>query len=89
MGFFRNGPFTYQRTNVPDGSGMEIMAFGMPTTLPLIMWQGSGTPYGYKWNPLQSPQVYQQQQQRLDGQIGIVAGQVAMQPLIDNRDFTG
>lgn len=66
---------------------MGVWAFIMPTSLPLFMTSGAGTPSQFRWNPLQPNQIYHNLEQRQDGQIGIVAGQVAMQPLIDNRDM--
>lgn len=81
--------YNYKGTRQPDGSGAAVYAFEPTFTLPLITLPGFGTPYSFRWNPCQPPQYYYNMQQRMDGQIGIVAGQMALSPLIDNRGVTG
>ncbi len=78
--------YKYAATRQPDGSGAGIYAFAPAFTLPLITLPGPATPVPQFWNPTQPEQVYYNLAQRMDGKIGIVAGQIALQPLIDNRD---
>lgn len=80
-----NAIYGYIRTRQPDGSGAEVYAFKPLFGLPLYTLPGLGTPYTFRWNPCQPEQLYYNQAQRMDGKIGIVAGQIALQPLIDNR----
>lgn len=82
-------PYGYKATRQPDGSGAAIYAFLSRWTLPLFTLPGPGNPVPQFWNPLQPEQLYYNLMQRQDGKIGVVAGQIAMQPLIDNRGING
>jgi hypothetical protein len=81
--------FNFIKTRQPDGSGAEVYAPLPTTTLPLFTLPGPGTPWAQFWNPTQPPQLWYNLAQRMDGQIGIVAGQMALTPLIDNRGISG
>lgn len=85
----RNGIYGHIRTRQPDGSGAGVYAFVPQYGLPLFTLLGPGTPYSFRWNPLQPPQMYYNQAQRMDGKLGVQAGQMALQRLIDNRGVTG
>lgn len=81
--------YNFIRTRQPDGSGAEVYAFTPRFTLPLYGLPGPGTPWAQFWSPVQPQQVYYNQAQRMDGRIGVVAGQMALTPLIDNRGVSG
>jgi hypothetical protein len=80
------GIYNYFRTRQPDLGGALNYAFEPRYTLPLFTLPGLGTPYSGHINPTQPEKMYYMQAQRYDGKIGIVAGQLALQHLIDNRD---
>lgn len=84
-----NDIYSHIRTPVPDGSGALVYAFVPRYTLPLFTLPGPGTPVPQFWSAIQPEQLYYNQAQRMDGQIGIVAGQMALQSLIDNRGING
>jgi hypothetical protein len=81
--------YSYIRTLVPDGSGTGIYAFTPRYTLPLVTLPGRATPVPQFWSAIQPEQLYYNQALRYDGKIGVVAGQMALQSLIDNRGVTG
>lgn len=58
MGF----PYTFaKRPTEKLGVGVSDMAFGRPSTLPLLNWTGGGRPYGRVLNALQPAQVFSPQ----------------------------
>lgn len=77
------------RTVVPDGSGAEVYAFVPRFTLPLMTLPGPGTPVPQFWAAVQPEQLYYNLAQRMDGKAGIVAGQMALQSLLDTRGING
>ena len=81
--------YNYIRTDQPDGSGAAVYAFTPKYTLPLYTLPGPATPVRQFWSAVQPEQLYYNQAQRMDGMIGIVAGQMALQGLLDNRGVTG
>ncbi|HEY6018430.1 MAG TPA: hypothetical protein VIY48_00565 [Candidatus Paceibacterota bacterium] len=81
--------YNYIRTRQPDGSGTGIYAFLPEFTLPLVTLPGPATPVPQFWSAVQPEQLYYNQAQRYDGKAGVVAGQMALQALIDNRGITG
>jgi len=83
------GPYSYIRTQQPDGSGAQVYAFIPAFTLPLYTLPGPATPVPQFWNVTQPEQLYFTQAQRMDGKAGIVAGQMALTALLDNRGING
>jgi len=81
--------YNYIRTRQPDGSGAEVYAFEPLFSLPLYTLPGPATPVPQFWNARQPEQLYYNLAQRMDGKAGIVAGQMALTDLIDNRGVTG
>lgn len=81
--------YNYKSTRQPDGSGAGIYAFLPKFTLPLFSLPGPATPVPQFWSAVQPEQLYYNQAQRMDGLVGIQAGIIALQPLIDNRGVTG
>jgi hypothetical protein len=81
--------YNYRRTSVPDGSGARVYAFEPAFTLPLITLPAAGTPVPQFWSPVQQEQLYYNLAQRMDGKLGVMAGQIALQQLIDNRGING
>jgi hypothetical protein len=81
--------YNYTKTRQPDGSGTGVYAFEPAFALPLFTLPGPATPVPQGWNAYQPEQLYYNQAQRMDGKAGIVAGQMALQSLIDNRGITG
>ena len=77
--------YDYIRTRQPDGSGAGVYALVPRFTLPLYTLPGPGTPVPQFWSPIQPEQLYYNQAQRFDGKVRVVAGQMALQPLLDNR----
>jgi hypothetical protein len=80
---------TYVKTRQPDGSGAAVYAFAPGFSLPLVTLPGPATPVPQYWSSVQPEQLYFMQTQRMDGKSGIVAGQMALQALLDNRGVTG
>lgn len=81
--------YNYIPTRQPDGSGAGVMAFVPLNALPLFTLPGFGTPYTFKWHATQPEQLYYNQAQLMQGKIGIMAGQMALQSMIDNRGVSG
>lgn len=84
----RTAFYNFLRRELPD-AGAEQYAFLPGFTLPLYTLPGPGTPYSFCWNVTQPEQVYYNQAQRYDGLIGVQAGQIALQPLLDTRGVSG
>ena len=81
--------YSFLKTRQPDGSGTGVYAFVPAFQLPVITLPGPATPVPQFWSAVQPEQMYLMQAQRMDGKAGIVAGQMALQPLIDTRGVTG
>ena len=81
--------YNYLRTRQPDGSGAGVYAFLPEFSLPLFGLPGPATPVPQFWSAVQPEQLYYNQAQRMDGKAGIVAGQMALQALIDTRGING
>lgn len=81
--------YNYIPTRQPDGSGAGVMAFVPLNALPLFTLPGFGTPYTFKWKATQPEQLYYNMAQAMQGKIGILAGTMALQDLIDNRGVSG
>lgn len=80
----RTNFYNFIRRELPD-AGAQQYAFEPGFTLPLFGLPGPGTPYSFRWNPYQPEQVYYNQAQSMDGIIGVQAGQMALQGLLDTR----
>lgn len=78
--------YKYVQRPLLNPGGVSNYAFSPKFMLPLFTLPGPGTPYTFHWSPVQPEQMYYTLAQRMDGKIGIMAGQMALQPLIDNRD---
>ena len=83
MGF----PFTFaKRPTEKLGVGVSDMAFGRPSTLPLLDWKGGGLNVGRQLNPLQGAQVFAPQtvtNVSLRGSGVYLADQMMLQGLTD------
>lgn len=84
----RTNFYNYERRELPD-AGAQQYAFLPGYTLPLFGLPGPGTPYSFRWNVTQPEQVYYNQAQSMDGQIGVQAGTMALQGLLDTRYING
>lgn len=84
----RTGFYNYVRRELPD-AGAQQYAFYPGFTLPLFTLPGPGTPYSFQWNARQPEQVYYNLAQRMDGIVGVQAGTMALQPLLDTRGVAG
>lgn len=73
---------------LPD-SGAQQYAFIPEFMNPLYTLPGPGTPYKMQWAVTQPQQLYYNMAQRMDGVIGVVAGQVALTGLLDTRGISG
>lgn len=80
--------YNYQRRELPD-AGAQQYAFLPNLQNPLFTLPGPGTPYSFVWQITQPEPLYYNMAQRMDGLIGVVAGQMALQPLLDLRGVTG
>ncbi|HEY6019400.1 MAG TPA: hypothetical protein VIY48_05675 [Candidatus Paceibacterota bacterium] len=70
-------------------AGAQQYAFEPRFTLPLYTLPGPGTPVAYQWNVTQPEQLWFNQSQVMDGIIGIQAGTLTGQPLVDTRGVNG
>lgn len=70
-------------------AGAQQYAFEPRFTLPLYTLPGPGTPVNYQWNVTQPEQLWFNQSQRMDGVIGIQAGTLGGQRLVDTRGVNG
>ena len=82
-------PNGYQSTRIPDLVGVQNYAYVPGFTLPLVTLPGPATPVPQFWSVTQPEQLYVMPVQVMDGKAGIVAGQMALQQLIDNRGISG
>lgn len=80
--------YNYARRTLPDAGAMQY-AFEPAFMNPLYTLNGPGTPYSFAWQVTQPEQLYYNQAQRYDGHIGVVAGQMARQGLLDTRGVAG
>jgi hypothetical protein len=80
--------YNYVRRTLPD-AGAQQYAFIPAFMNPLFSLPGPGTPYSFRWNPLQPEQLYYNLAQNMQGVLGVVAGQMALQPLLDTRNGVG
>lgn len=74
--------YNYRLGYTLDG-GAERYAFEPTFSLPLVTLPGPGTPYRMQWKVTQPEQLYYNLAQQMQGINGIVAGQVALSPLLD------
>jgi hypothetical protein len=82
--------YNYIPKQQPDSGGTRDYAFNPSFTNPLFGMFGPATPIPVNvFSAVQPEQVYYNQRQYLQGLIGVIAGQIAMQPLIDTRGITG
>lgn len=87
-----NGLYLYHPGSLPMcPPGVGNMAFEMGLSLPLVAIWGRAMLAGAPPSPIQPPQVYQFHQQTTSGIGGLIAGTMAMQPLLvpDNNNPTG
>lgn len=82
------GLYNYVRRELPD-AGAQQYAFIPANMNPLYSLNGPGTPYTFSWQVTQPEQLYYNQAQVFDGHIGVVAGQMARQGLVDTRGVAG
>lgn len=80
--------YNFLKRKLPDAGAMQY-AFLPTLQNPLYTLFGGGTPNRQQLMPLQPEQVFYNQAQRIDGLPGVVAGQMAMQPLLDTRGVSG
>lgn len=80
--------YDYQRRVLPDAGAMQY-AFLPRFMNPVFTLPGPGTPYSFRWNVTQPEQLYYNQSQRMDGVIGVVAGQMSLTALLDTRGVAG
>lgn len=80
--------YNYKYKKLPD-AGAQQYAFYPQLMNPVQTLPGPGTPYSFVWQVTQPEQIYYNQAQRMDGLIGVVAGTMALQGLIDTRGVTG
>lgn len=73
---------------LPQAGAMQY-AFEPAFSLPPQTLPGPGTPYTFSWRAMQPEKAYYLQAKTLQGLVGIVAGQMAHQPLLDDRGVTG
>lgn len=80
--------YNYVRRELPD-AGAQQYVFLPQLQNPLFSLPGPGTPYTFRWRPLQPEQLYYNQAQRMDGFSGVIAGQMIFQGLLDTRGTEG
>lgn len=80
--------FNFVRRELPDAGAMQYAAIPQLQN-PLFTLLGGATPTRQQIHPLQPEQVYYNQAQTMQGLPGIVAGQMALQSLIDTRGVSG
>lgn len=81
--------YNFVERPIIDQSGAAKFAF-LPRFLnPTYGLWGGATPYAMQWDVFQPEQVYYAKQVAAIGLNGVVAGQIAMQPLLDTRGITG
>lgn len=80
--------YNYARKTLPDAGAMQY-AFESAFTNPLFTLPGPGTPYSFVWRARQPEQLYFNGAQVQQGLAGVVAGQMALQGLLDTRGTAG
>jgi hypothetical protein len=88
MGINRMAFYNYKRKELPN-AGAQQYAFIPGTMNPVFTLPGPGTPYSFVWQVTQPEQLYYNMAQRMDGLSGVVAGQMALQGLLDTRSVAG
>lgn len=80
--------YNYIFRPLPQAGAMQY-AFEPRFELPIITLPGPATPYSFVWRITQPEQMYYNQAQVMDGKAGVVAGQIALQGLLDTRGING
>lgn len=78
--------YNFFQTKQPQ-PGSPSLAFGRPSTLPVVEWDGPGIRVFWSFRPQQYPQAYQLDMAAKAGYGGLIASGIRFQPLVDTGSF--